>query len=300
MKRPVRWLLIAAGAVLVLVVLLLIFKDALLTVWVRHRLATVTGMKTELRRAHWGLAPTVVSLEGLRLHNPPEFGGGIFLDLPELRVEPAVDALVNQRLRLTRVRVNFAELNIVENADGTRNLDRFHPPPALRKKPRTTTTDTTPPSQPPAAPATRPGPEREPAPPSAPSPPPETTPPGSPSAPSAPHAPPAPPPSSQPTPAKLEFEVIETLELTLGRVRFISHQDPRRSRELVMDIQGLELHDVRSASDLSAVLLAVSLKNSLGLLAGDWRAPFRWWRDLARPRTLREPSRAPAGAGRQP
>jgi hypothetical protein len=62
-KRPVRWLLIAAGAVLALVVLLLIFKDALLTVWVRHRLESVTGMKTELRRAHWGLAPAVVSLE---------------------------------------------------------------------------------------------------------------------------------------------------------------------------------------------------------------------------------------------
>ena len=113
MKRPVRWLLIAAGAVLVLVVLLLIFKDALLTVWVRHRLATVTGMKTELRRAHWGVAPTVVSLEGLRLQNQPDVGGGIFLPA-ELRVEPAVMLLVESASAPARGPGNFARMNIVK------------------------------------------------------------------------------------------------------------------------------------------------------------------------------------------
>lgn len=230
MKRLLRWLLGALAAVLVLVVLLLVFKDTLLTAFARHRIAKLTGMTTELKRVHLGLTTATLVIEGLRLHNPPDFGGGIFLDLPELRLELAADALVNQRLHLARVRVNFAELNIVENADGVRNVDRLQP----RRPP---------------APTTRP--------------------PG-----------PASPKPDRPS-SKLEFGAIDTLDLTLGRVRFISHKHPRASRELVMDIHGLELKDVRSAADLSAVLFAVALKNSAGLLAGDWRAPFRWWRELA-------------------
>lgn len=230
MKRLLRWLLVALAAVLVLMVLLVVFKDRLLTAFARHRLEKMTGMRTELKRVHLGLSSATLALEGLRLHNPPEFGGGVFLDLPELRVEVAADALVNQRLHLTRVRLNFAELNIVENADGSRNLDRLH-----RRR------------SPPAA-----------------------------------GGPPSPPTPPEPPAAKMEFGSIETLDLTLGRVRFISHKHPQTSRELVMDIHGLELKDVRSAADLSAVLFAVALKNSAGLLTGDWRAPFRWWRELAR------------------
>jgi len=55
----------------------------------------------------------------------------------------------------------------------------------------------------------------------------------------------------------LEFTGIETLNLTLGTARFIQIGDPRATREFRVGVTNEIVHDVRSTSDLTPLLLKV-------------------------------------------
>jgi len=51
-------------------------------------------MDARIEKMEVGLATPTVNLEGLKLYNTADFGGGTFLEMPELRVEyvPAIFA----------------------------------------------------------------------------------------------------------------------------------------------------------------------------------------------------------------
>ncbi len=60
----------------------------------------------------------------------------------------------------------------------------------------------------------------------------------------------------------LEFVGIDTLKLQLGAVRFTSLKNPSRNREVRLDINE-ELKDVRSARDLTGLIVQVMLKRGV-------------------------------------
>jgi hypothetical protein len=63
-----------------------------------------------------------VTIEHLKLYNRPEFGGTLFLDIPELHIEVDAIELARRRLHITVLRLNLAELNVVRNESGQTNL----------------------------------------------------------------------------------------------------------------------------------------------------------------------------------
>jgi uncharacterized protein involved in outer membrane biogenesis len=66
--------------------------------------------------------------------------------------------------------------------------------------------------------------------------------------------------------AQIEFSGIDTLKLTLGRVRFSSMKDPSKGKVIAMDVKDYELKNVKSATDLSGLVLAIVLKNGMNSL----------------------------------
>lgn len=68
-------------------------------------------------------------------------------------------------------------------------------------------------------------------------------------------------------PEDFEFAGIEVLNLSLGKVRFIDLQEPKRSRELLLDVRDRVLKNVKSESDFLGMLLWIWLRNG-GSLSG--------------------------------
>jgi len=64
-----------------------------------------------------------VTIENLVIYNSAEFGGSPLIDMPELHVEYDRDALFSNKLHFKLVRFNLAQVNIVEDTHGRRNLD---------------------------------------------------------------------------------------------------------------------------------------------------------------------------------
>ncbi len=124
-KRLLKWLLRIAAVLVLLFILLLVFKDAILRTLAEARIREQTGMDAKIGKFSVGLLSPVVSIEDFKLYNTAEFGGTLFLNIPELHVEFDPVALARRKLRITLMRFNLAELDIVKNAAGKTNVLSF-------------------------------------------------------------------------------------------------------------------------------------------------------------------------------
>jgi uncharacterized protein involved in outer membrane biogenesis len=115
-----------------LVVLALVFRDTIQRNVVEQRIRSATGMDVKIGKYSSSLLSPTVTIEHLKLYNTPEFGGTLFLDIPELHVELDAIDLARQRLHVTVLRLNLAELNVVRNEAGQTNLFSFKNPSRSR------------------------------------------------------------------------------------------------------------------------------------------------------------------------
>jgi hypothetical protein len=122
MKRILKWFFALVLLLVVLAVVLLLSLDTILRVVAENRIRAQTGMDAEIGKFHLGLLEPVVSIENLRIYNPPAFGGTPFLNIPEIHVEYDRDALLKNKIHLTLMRFNLGELDIVRNEAGQTNL----------------------------------------------------------------------------------------------------------------------------------------------------------------------------------
>ncbi|MFN7137988.1 MAG: AsmA family protein [Limisphaerales bacterium] len=125
MKRLLRW---ALGIFLVLVLLAIAAVYSINPVArsiAQKRLQAQTGMETQIGKFDFNFREQSVRISDLKLINPPEFGGSTFVHIPELYVELNAEALRENRLHLKRVRIDLAELHVVEDAEGRKNTDVF-------------------------------------------------------------------------------------------------------------------------------------------------------------------------------
>lgn len=122
MKCLFKWLFRLSFLLVVLVVALILGKDALLKAAVEQQIRSQTGMDVKIGRFSAGFFAPLVTIENFRLFNTAEFGGTPFLDIPELHVEYDRAALAERKLRVTLLRLNLAELHIVKNEAGHTNI----------------------------------------------------------------------------------------------------------------------------------------------------------------------------------
>ena len=122
MKWLFKWLFRLLLLAVVLIVLLLLSLNAILRVYVEHRIRAQTGMDAEIGKFSVGLIEPEVTIQNFKLYNPPDFGGTPFLDIREIHVEYDRAALARHELHLTLLRFNLAELDIVKNEAGRTNI----------------------------------------------------------------------------------------------------------------------------------------------------------------------------------
>jgi len=108
---------------IVLVVVALLLKDAIAKNLAERNLRDSTGMDAKISNLEVGLLTPTLSMEGMKLYNTSEFGGGTFLDMPELRMEYIPGEVRDGKLHFKTLRLHLSELTIVKTKDGKTNLD---------------------------------------------------------------------------------------------------------------------------------------------------------------------------------
>lgn len=122
MKVFLRWAKRAVIIALALLLALIIFKNDILKPVTARRIRAETGMDVKIGAFDLALLSPTVTIRNLKLYNTAEFGGSIFLDVPEFRAEYDRRALALQKLHLVLLRFNLTELNVVKNAAGQTNV----------------------------------------------------------------------------------------------------------------------------------------------------------------------------------
>tara|TARA_Y100001934_G_scaffold14031_1_gene17339 strand:+ start:10 stop:675 length:666 start_codon:yes stop_codon:yes gene_type:complete len=118
-----RWVYRSVVILLVLLIGALLLRDPIIQALTESRISEATGLDVRIRRLNMGLLKTKMTIEGLRVYNTAEFGGGIMLDIPELHFEADASALKDRSLKLKLLRIELAELQIVINRDGISNFE---------------------------------------------------------------------------------------------------------------------------------------------------------------------------------
>jgi hypothetical protein len=127
MRRFVRWSVrVLLGLVAVAVVLAgaaIFMRDTIMKEVFTRRLRGATGMKVEVASVHVGMDAPTLTILGLRLYNTADFGGGLCLDMPELRVEYDRAALGRRIFHLTLARLDLSGLTVVKDKKGRINFE---------------------------------------------------------------------------------------------------------------------------------------------------------------------------------
>jgi uncharacterized protein involved in outer membrane biogenesis len=126
MKRIFKWLLgLFLAAVLLVVVgviVLLLSYNSILRVAIERQIRAQTGMDVEIGSLKIGLISPTAEIRNLKIHNSRDFGGTPFLDIPEIHVEYDRAALARREIHVTLLRFNLGELDIVKNQAGQTNI----------------------------------------------------------------------------------------------------------------------------------------------------------------------------------
>jgi uncharacterized protein involved in outer membrane biogenesis len=126
MKRIFKWLLglflAAVVLVIVTIIVLLMSYNSILRVAIERQIRAQTGMDVEIGSLKVALTSPTVEIQNLKIHNPPDFGGTPFLDIPEIHVEYDRAAFARREIHIKLLRFNLGELDIVKNQAGRTNL----------------------------------------------------------------------------------------------------------------------------------------------------------------------------------
>lgn len=127
MKTFFRWLIRIVVTLLILFIVLavvgVLLKDVIAKSIAERNLRDTTGMDAKIAKMEVGLGTPTVQLEGLKLYNTADFGGGTFLEMPELRIEYLPEDLRDGKMHFKTVRLHIAEVNIVKDKNGKTNIE---------------------------------------------------------------------------------------------------------------------------------------------------------------------------------
>ncbi len=130
-----KWILRLLILTVALVVIFLLSLNSILRILIEHNIRAQTGMDAEIGEFKLGWVAPTIEIQDLKIYNPPDFGGALFLDIPEIHVEYDRPALLEKEIHLTLLRFNLAELDIVRNQDGQMNIFTFAKTPQKNSSP---------------------------------------------------------------------------------------------------------------------------------------------------------------------
>jgi hypothetical protein len=200
-----RWLFRLLILLIVLGVSLVLLKDILLKSWIESRIRSETGLEARIGGFELALLAPTLTLEDFVLYNPAQFGGSPFLIIKEIHVEYDREALSHRELKITLLRFNLSEFDVVENQKGESNLQMFQALTQANSQKKA----------------------RE---------------------------------------QSLDFVGIDTLNLTLGKIRFVSLKTPGPAREIDLGVKNQIQKNIKTAADLNAMILRLILQKSSALV----------------------------------
>jgi hypothetical protein len=123
LKRLLFWLVGVCSLILLLIAGVVLFKDAIIRVFAERRIKQRTGLEVHIGEISLGLRSSSLLIRNFRIYNSKEFGGTVFLHVPEIYMAMDPEKTATGLLRFKELRFNLSELNVVRNRKGELNIE---------------------------------------------------------------------------------------------------------------------------------------------------------------------------------
>ena len=122
MRRLIRLALYLFVVLVVLVVAAVLLLNTIVKQVVQSRMRARTGMDARIGQVDVGLLSPTITIENFKLYNTADFGGSVFIDMPELHLEYDPLAVRSGKLHFKLVRLDLAEIALVQDKKGRLNV----------------------------------------------------------------------------------------------------------------------------------------------------------------------------------
>jgi uncharacterized protein involved in outer membrane biogenesis len=122
MRFLFRWAIFLFTILVVVVVAGILLLNTIVKQVMESRLRANTGMDARIGSVDVGLLTPTITIEKFRLYNTPDFGGSLFIDMPELHLEYDPTAFRSGALHFKLVRLNLAEMALIQDKKGRVNV----------------------------------------------------------------------------------------------------------------------------------------------------------------------------------
>ncbi len=122
MRRLIRWAFYLFFVLIVLAVAGVLLLNTIVKQVVESRLRSRTGLDPRIGLVDVGLLSPTITIENLKLYNTADFGGSVFIDMPELHLEYDLGAIRSGILHFKLVRLDLAEVALVQDKQGRMNV----------------------------------------------------------------------------------------------------------------------------------------------------------------------------------
>ena len=122
MKRLIRAALYLFIILVVLAVAAVLLLNTIVKQVVESRMCAGTGMETRIGLIDVGLLSPTITIENFKLNNTPDFGGSVFIEMPELHLEYHPRAIRSGKLHFKLVRLDLEEVAVVQDKKGRSNV----------------------------------------------------------------------------------------------------------------------------------------------------------------------------------
>jgi uncharacterized protein involved in outer membrane biogenesis len=127
-------LVIIIGIIVIVIALLLIFKNVLIKTAVEQGTKRVTGLELTIRDMDVSLLASKVDITDMQLLNPSGFPDKIMIDIPKFLVDVELASFFKKRAHVQTLELNLKELMVVRNKDRILNLSALKSVSEKQKK----------------------------------------------------------------------------------------------------------------------------------------------------------------------
>jgi uncharacterized protein involved in outer membrane biogenesis len=114
---------IVIGIIVVVIALLLFFKNILIKTALEEGTKKVTGLELTIGTMNVGLLAPKVDIIDMRLLNPPGFHDKVMIDIPKFFVTFELASFFKKRAHFKTVELNLKELVVIRNKEHQLNID---------------------------------------------------------------------------------------------------------------------------------------------------------------------------------
>ena len=135
MKKLFKFIAWAFVLLILLLAGLVLARNSIIRAAIVKGAQMYAGVECQVEGIDIGLFDSYVKVDQFKLMQPPGgFGEGILIDVPELYADYELKEMLADKVHLTELRFNMAEVHVVKNKDGKLNLEALVPPSKEEKK----------------------------------------------------------------------------------------------------------------------------------------------------------------------